>query len=66
MSKQDFCSPANYSVLIPYRDLERFALMADKMDEMSKAVKRMEERNAAMNLMYSEMLEKIAEIKQLL
>lgn len=65
-TKSDFCGVGNFGVLIPYKDLENLLKSAQKVEEMAAAYKRMEERNAAMQRMYSEMLRKIGEIQKYL
>ena len=66
MKKEKFCDPSNYSVLIPYKDLEILMQCANKIEEMERLVKRMDERCARMQLLYSELLEKVAEINRYL
>lgn len=66
MKKEKFCDPSNYSVLIPYRDLEKLMQSANKIEEIEKLAKRIEERCARMQLLYSEVLEKVAEIDRYL
>lgn len=64
MSKKN---PVNeLSVIIPYRDLENLLNSSKKIEEMEKHCKRMDERYAAMHLMYVELLEKISEIDRYL
>ena len=66
MKGKNFCSARNFQVLIPYKDLEKLCEIATQMEEMEQLMKRMEERNAALQLMYSEMMEKIQEIDRYL
>ena len=66
MGKKDFCSPENFSVLIPYKDLENLLKVASSIDEMKATIRRMDERNAALQKMYAELLEKITEINRYL
>lgn len=63
---EKFCSPENYSIIIPYKDFAKLMELPQIIDDMNQKVKRMEERNAAMYNMYSELLEKMAEINRLL
>lgn len=44
MSKKDFCCVDNFSVIIPYRDLERMLESANKIAHIESIAKRMEER----------------------
>lgn len=66
MSKKDFCCVDNFSVIIPYRDLEKMLESANKIAHIESLAKRMDERASAMQLLYSEMLEKIREIDRYL
>lgn len=66
MTKKQNSSFNNISVIIPYRDLENLLNSAQKIEEMEKRYKRMDERYAAMRLMYLELLEKVAEIDRYL
>lgn len=66
MAQKDFCSPENFSVLIPYKDLENLLKVASSIDEMKATLRRMDERNAALQKMYAELLEKITEINRYL
>ena len=64
MSKKS--STNDISVIVPYRDFENLLNCSKKIEEMERRCKRMEERYAAMHLMYVELLEKIAEIDRYL
>lgn len=64
MSKKN--STSEISVIIPYRDFENLLNSAKRIEEMERHCKRIEERCAAMHLMYVELLEKIAEIDRYL
>jgi hypothetical protein len=66
MKKEIVCNVQNYSVLIPYKDLEKMLQSANKIEEMVLLAKRIEERCACMQLLYSEMLEKICEMERYL
>lgn len=66
MSNENLCSVGNYSVLIPYSDLEKLVNSATKIEDMEKQMRAMERRNAAMHSMYSEILEKYAELYKML
>ena len=61
--KEQFCSPENYSVLIPYRDLVKIADMAQQVEVILAQNKRLEDQYAAIRGMFSECLQKIAEIQ---
>ena len=65
MSKQDnFVAPDRMSVIIPYSDLEKMVKVVQKMEEMERQYKRIEDQYAAIRGMFSECLEKIREIQQ--
>lgn len=66
MNKNDFCCVENFSVIIPYRELEKMLESSNKIAHIESLVARMDERNATMQLLYSEMLEKIDEINRFL
>ena len=66
MKNKDFCCVDNFSVIIPYRELENLLQSANKIEHIEALMKRIDERNSAMQLMYSELLEKIAEINRYL
>lgn len=55
-------SPPPY-VVIPYSEYEKVVNMAQKMEEMEKIIKRMDDQYAAIRGMFSECLEKIGEIQ---
>lgn len=61
--KDQFCSPENYQVLIPYRDLVRISEMAQKVEVIESQYNRLEEQYAAIRGMFGECLEKIREIQ---
>lgn len=62
MKKQDFCCVDNFSVLVPYRDLEKMLQSANKIEHIEQLATAMDTRCAKMQLLYSEILEKVAEI----
>lgn len=66
LPKKDFCFVDNFSVLIPYRDLERLLETANKMQFFQDQLTRTNEQLTALRIMYSEALEKIAEINRFL
>ena len=53
-------------MLIPYRDLERLLETANKMQYFQDRLSRTDEQLMALRIMYSEALEKIAEINRYL
>jgi len=66
LAKQKFCCVDNYSVLIPYRDLEKMLETANNLEQFQAQLKRTNEQLAALRLMYTEVLEKVAEMDKYL
>ena len=66
MKKSDFCCVDDFSVLIPYRELEKIFQSANKIEHIEQLAQRLDERCAPKQLMYSEMLEKVAQINRYL
>lgn len=65
-SSNGFCSADNFSVLIPYKDLEALLKIARNYDTLEKKVQRIEKQLDALRVMYGEALERIAEINRYL
>lgn len=66
MKNKDYCCVDNFSVIIPYRELEKLLQSANKIEHIESLIDRIDERNSALQLMYSELLEKVAEIDRYL
>jgi hypothetical protein len=66
MARKSFCCVENFSVLIPYKDLEKLLETAYKLEEFQMRLKRMEEKQDALRVMYTEALMKIREIEKYL
>lgn len=66
MAKSDFCCAENFSVLIPYRDLEKLLQTANKLTEFQDRLHRTERQLDALRVMYTEAIEKIGEIQRYL
>ena len=64
MPDEKFCSVEQYSVLIPYRDLERMNLMAKKVEHIEEQYARLQEQYTCIRGMFSECLETIKEIRE--
>lgn len=62
MRKKNICCVDDISVIIPYRELEKMLQSSNKIEQIESLVKHMDERCAAMQLLYSEILDKVAEI----
>ena len=65
-SSNGFCSADNFSVLIPYIDLEALLKIARNYDTLEKKVQRIEKQLDALRGMYGEALDRIAEINRYL
>ena len=66
MKKTDFGCVENFSVLIPYKQLEQLLLCANNLERLQQDLKRTREELCALRGMYFEALEKIAEINRYL
>ena len=66
MKKNDFCCVDDFSVIIPYRELEKMLESSNKIAHIETLYERTEERLSAMQLLYSEILEKVHEIDKYL
>lgn len=64
MPEDKFCSPENFSVLIPYEDLVKMVEMAKKVELIEEQYARLQDQYAAIRGMFSECLEKIKEIRE--
>lgn len=62
MKRENFCSPENLSVIIPYKDYEKLVGMATNFDDLQKRMAQYERQLDALRSMYREALDKIAEI----
>lgn len=63
MDQEKFCCVDNYSVLIPYSDLEKMVNLAKKVEIIEEQYSRLQDQYAAIRGMFSECLEKIKEIR---
>ena len=59
----EFGCVENYSVLIPYNDLVKMVEVAKKVEHIEEQYSRLQDQYAAIRGMFSECLEKIAEIR---
>lgn len=64
MPEDKFCGVEHYSVLIPYRDLEKMVEVANKVELIEQQYARLQDQYAAIRGMFSECLDKIAEIRE--
>lgn len=56
--------PGNLSILIPYEELVRLCDAAKEMDSLRADYKRIVDRLAALQGLYSELLDKVNELEQ--
>ena len=67
MKNNDFVlDPKKYSVLIPYQDLVALLSIAQELKEMKVLFRRLDEKYSATMNLYSEILEKVAEMEKYL
>lgn len=66
MDDEKFCGVENYSVLIPYKDLEKLLKTAQNAEKATQEVKRLEKRLSAMDERFFEIWEKLGEIDKIL
>ena len=64
MAEDKFCCVENYSVLIPYRDLEKMVEVAKKVESIELQYARLQDQYAAIRGMFSERWDNIAEIRE--
>lgn len=60
--KKQLCQPETYSVLIPYKDLERLVNFAENQEKAWKEMETLKKRLAALQKIYMEILERLDEI----
>lgn len=65
-SSKGFCSADNFSVIIPYKDLEALLKVARNYDSLVTKIQRMDKQLDALRSMYTEALDRIAEINKYL
>lgn len=65
-SSSGFCSADNLSVVIPYKDYEALVKVARNYDGLVAKVQRMEKQLDALRTMYTQALDRIAEINKYL
>ena len=60
--KEMLCQPETYGVLIPYKDLERLVNIAQNHEKQCQEMETLKKRMAALQKIYSEVLERLDEI----
>lgn len=63
MADEKFCCVENYSVLIPYQDLEKMVDLSKKVEHIELQYTRLQEQYTAISGMFYQCLEKIKEIR---
>lgn len=63
---KDFGCVQNFSVMIPYRDLEKLVEIGNNYEQLLERFSRMEKQLDCLRSMYTEALDKIGEIRRLL
>lgn len=64
--QEDFCCVGNFPVLIPYRDLEKLVEMGRNYEALEERLEKTEKQLDCLRSMYTEALDKIAEIRRLI
>ena len=64
MKNKDFCCADNYSVIIPYKDLEKLLRFADQYEQFDKRLRKTDEQLLALRIIYTEALQKIADLER--
>lgn len=65
-SSRGFCAVDNYSVMVPYKDLEAMLKVVRNYDDLAVKVQRLEKQLDALRAMYNEALDRIAIINKYL
>ena len=64
MKKDDlFCSVDNYSVLIPYKDLEKLLTIANIVQDIYAMYDRLSKQYDALRVMFFELAEKLGDLQ---
>lgn len=66
IKQENFCCVGDYSVLIPYKDLEKMVNLARKSDELVRRYQRLEKKVDALHNLYLETLEKVSEMDKMM
>lgn len=65
MAKANFCCVDNYSVLIPYRDLEKMLESVKFSEQLSLELGRVQQQLDSLRVMYTELCLKVREIEKI-
>lgn len=66
MAKKDFCSPDDFTVNIPYPKFLKLMETVNNYEALENRMSRLEDRLTGLYGIYTEVLEKLGEIKDLL
>lgn len=66
MDEEKFCCVDNYSVLIPYKDLEKLLKTAQNAEKSLQEVKRMEKRMDALKGQLLDLMLKVKELEEII
>ena len=66
MAKKDFCVPDDFTVNIPYAKFLKLMETVNNYEAIEQRMTRLEERMTGLYGIYTEVLEKLGEIKELL
>ena len=66
MADENFCCVENFSVLIPYKDLEKLMKTAQNAEKSLQEVKRMEKRMEALKGQVFELMLKVKELEEII
>lgn len=66
MAKKDFCVPEDFTVSIPYPKFVKLMETVNNFEAIEQRMTRLEDRMTGLYGIYTEVLEKLGEIKELL
>lgn len=66
MAKKDFCAPDDFTVNIPYAKFLKLMETVNNYEAIEQRMSRLEERMTGLHGIYTEVLQKLQEIKDLL
>lgn len=66
MDDRKFCCVGDFSVLVPYRDLEKLLEVANNMERYERTLDQTHTQLAALRNQYTELLAKIGEMSKLI
>lgn len=66
MGDSKFCCVDDFPVLIPYKDLVKLVEVAKNLEQFEMRLSRTDEKLGALNGLYSELLQKVRELDNLI